>query len=108
MDLLSFVLIVPAAEDKDVVNRKLTVTLPDGSVQTADVPGSEVAESAEFEVPQDATVNAVCVNVDDAGNESEPRVQDLVIRDTFAPKAPGEIGVRVVSERTVEDTPPSE
>ena len=97
MDLLKFVVAVPAAEG-DVVKRNLAVTLPDGSVQTAELPGKDAAESAEFEVPQDSEVKVSCVNVDDAGNESEPRVQSFVIADTIAPAVPGELGVRVTGE----------
>lgn len=106
VDLLSFVLTVPAAEG-DVVSRKLALTMPDGTVVTSEVPGKDQAESETFEVPQDSLVKVSCVNVDDAGNESEPRVQEFTITDTIPPAQPGEIGVRVTGERT-EDTPPSE
>lgn len=107
MDLLSFVLSVPAAEG-DVVSRKLALTMPDGTVVSSEVPGKDAADSETFEVPQDSVVKVSCVNVDDAGNESEPRVQEFTIADTIPPAQPGEIGVRVTGERTAEDTPPSE
>lgn len=105
VDLLSFVLTVPPA-DGDVVNRKLALTMPDGTVVNSEVAGKDAADSETFEVPQDSVVKVSCVNVDDAGNESDPRVQEFTIADTIPPAAPGEMAVKVTSERTV-DTPPS-
>lgn len=96
-DKLKFVVAVPAAEG-DVVRRSLAVTLPDGSVQTSQLAGKDAAESAEFEVDQDSVVKVSCINVDDAGNESEAREQEFVVRDTIAPAAPGELGIRVTGE----------
>lgn len=96
-DKLKFVVAVPAA-DGDVVKRLLSVELPDGELLEAEVAGKDAVESAEFEVDQDVSVKISVVNVDDAGNKSEPREQTFLILDTIAPAQPGELGVRVVSE----------
>lgn len=96
-DKLKFVVSVPAAEG-DVVRRALAVTLPDGSVQTSQLAGKDAAESDEFEVDQDSIVKVSVVNVDDAGNESEPRVAEFTIKDTIPPAQPGELTVRVTGE----------
>lgn len=96
-DKLKFVVEVPAAEG-DVVKRKVAVTSPDGTVVELELAGKDAAETSEFEVDQDATVKVSCVNVDDAGNESEAREQEFVVRDTIAPAAPGELGIRVTGE----------
>lgn len=102
VDLLEFVVDVPAA-DGDVVKRVGAITLPDESVETFELEGKDAAEAGPFEVPQDSEVKISVVNVDDSGNESDPRVQTFVIVDTIPPAAPGELGVRVTGERTVED-----
>lgn len=98
-DFLTFVVAVPAAEG-DVVKRKVTVELPGGELLESEIDGKDATESGGFEVLQDSLVKVSCVNVDDAGNESEPREQEFTIADTIAPAAPSELGVRVTAERT--------
>ena len=100
MDQIRFVVTVPAEDTADVVKREVTVTLADGTVLTGEVSGRTSGESAEFSGPQDSQVTISVVNVDDAGNKSEPRVKVETLLDTFAPPEPGEIGLRATGETT--------
>jgi len=99
VDFLKFKVLVPAA-DGDVVSRKVSVTTSDGVPQVLTVSGKAAAETAEFEVEQGSEVTVEAVNIDDAGNVSEARVQTFVVNDTIAPAAPGELGIEVTGERT--------
>lgn len=100
MDLIKFVVSVPEEATADVVKREVTVTLADGSVSSVDVVGRAAGDSAEFSGPQDSEVTVSVVNVDDAGNKSEPRVKVETLKDTFAPPEPGEIALKVTGEAT--------
>lgn len=97
-DVLTYrVSVDPAAAD--VVERLLTVT----------VDGQEVADAAKtFEpsatdlgvvnVPQGSSVVLSLVDVDDAGNKSEPALLAFSAEDTLPPAAPGGLGVTLVGE----------
>lgn len=57
------------------------------------------ADVATFKVPQDVDVHLELRYVDDAGNVSEPSVQDFHSNDTIPPDAPGAFGaIRLVGE----------
>jgi len=82
--------------DADVVARRLTVTV-DGVVDSSDFPADAVS-FGEVTVPQGANVVLALVDVDDAGNSSEPAVVEFVATDTIPPVKPGEFGVNLIRE----------
>ena len=84
--------------DADVVVRRLTVTV-DGVEAPAfpDFP-ADTTSFGEFTVPQDAQVVLALVDIDDAGNVSEPAVLEFTATDTIPPAKPGEFGVSLVRE----------
>lgn len=99
--MLTFVVTVPAEPESqaaEVVSREASVTVGDGLTQTSALEGSGDAEVGPFEGAQDTAVTVSVVNIDDAGNRSEPRTQSFVLVDTIPPAAPGEIGLRVTGE----------
>jgi hypothetical protein len=83
--------------DKDVTERRLTVTVNDAPVSTK----SYAADAVVFDevgVNQGDKVVLTLVDVDDAGNVSEPAVCEFVGNDTIPPVKPGEFGVALVRE----------
>lgn len=80
----------------DVETRELTVTI-NGTAQPVLTP-EKFAASIQVRIPQEATVHLSLVDVDDAGNRSEPSTFDFVATDTLAPPTPGALGVNLVSE----------
>lgn len=88
----------------DVVKQVFTVHI-DGATQ----PAQELAKDAtfaEFEVPQNSSVDVSLKYVDEAGNESQPQTQSFVAIDTIAPDAPGAFGaIELLSERHEDDAP---
>jgi hypothetical protein len=83
--------------DKDVVARKLSVTV-NGSVVSERSYSSDTTAFDEVVVAQDDKVVLTLVDVDDAGNVSEPAVAEFVGNDTVPPVKPGEFGVQLVRE----------
>jgi hypothetical protein len=57
--------------------------------------------SLSFNVKEDGVVSGHLIDIDNAGNRSEPRLFSLVAKDTIAPPQPGELGIIAISE--VED-----
>lgn len=97
-DTIKFVVVLPEEGTPDVVSRFVTVGFQDGTSDTDTVDGRAAGESKEFAAPQDSTISVRVVNVDDAGNESEPRDQEFTVADTIAPPQPGEVGLRATGE----------
>jgi hypothetical protein len=56
-----------------------------------------------IDVPEGASVQLSLVDVDDAGNASEPASVDFVAADTLAPSQPGSFTVSLVAERSESD-----
>ena len=83
--------------DRDVVSRELTVVVGGEVVETKSFAGSDVL-LGEVSVPQDAAVVLTLVDVDDAGNRSQPAVVEFIAKDTIAPVQPGAFGVSLVRE----------
>ncbi len=96
--MLTFVVDTSALTDQtDVVSRELTVTTAEG-VQPAATVSLGQAEVGPYSGAQDSEVQTSLVNIDDAGNRSEPRVQTFTLRDTIAPESPADVGIRVTGE----------
>lgn len=95
--MLEFKLVLPVPGAVDVVGRELTVKVADGEAVTQTV-AADVLEVAGFSGADNAAVEVSLVDVDDAGNKSEARVQTFTLVDNLAPPVPGEIGLQVTNE----------
>lgn len=95
-DKILFRIVLPEPSAADVKTRELTVDI-DGEVKhlLIDV---EATEPWEFTGPQGAQVCVSLVDIDDAGNRSEPVSLTQQLTDNFAPPAPGAIGFEIVDE----------
>jgi hypothetical protein len=83
--------------DSDVVERQLTIDV--GTETPKVVTFSANATSlGEVQAEQGATVTLSLVDLDDAGNPSEPAVVEFVATDTIPPAQPGQLGVTLVRE----------
>lgn len=98
-DVLSYTVTAALPVDADVVSRLLTITVNGEDMGTVDVP-VDATELSVFSAPQDADVTLTLVDVDDAGNKSEPAVYSFVATDTIAPAQPGGLGVTLTGEST--------
>ena len=103
-DVLTYRVSVGPVVDADVIERHLVVAV-DGIV-TADgvkvFPGA-ATELGEVSVPQGASVLLTLVDVDDAGNRSEPAELEFAAEDTLPPAQPGAFGVTLVREERATD-----
>lgn len=89
---------LPPPGATDVVSRELTLTI-DGTTQAVPPLVGTTTVVVGFSGPQGATVEAVLVDVDDAGNRSEPSPKLVAtLQDTIPPPAPGELGLIVTGE----------
>ena len=95
--MLNFVLVLPPKGAPDVVTRMVTLQVGTQEVVTVEVDG-ETLETEEFSGNDNDPVVGSLVDVDDAGNHSEPRDFDFVLLDTIPPPQPGEVGLEVRSE----------
>jgi hypothetical protein len=82
----------------DVTSRKLTVTV-NGSVVSENSFPKETVSFGEFSFADNDKVTATLVDIDDAGNVSQPAVVEFVAADTLAPPVPGEFGAKLVREQ---------
>ena len=94
--MLSFVLTLQERSAKDVVARELTVSV-DG-VETVESLNGDSLESQVYSGLDNAAVAGRLVDIDDAGNRSEPSEFTFVLVDTIAPPAPGQVGLKVTAE----------
>lgn len=98
--MLTFAVSLPAQtpEEFDVVSRKTEVTIGGVALEPQTTPVA-TAEIGPFQGQQGDTVAIKCWNVDDAGNVSETASSfEGTLLDTFAPPAPGLLGIRVTGE----------
>ena len=102
--MLVYKLSVGAAVDSDVVKRVLTVEVNDSLVETKEFP-STATDLGELSFNQDDNVNLALVDVDDAGNVSEPAFLRFVAVDTLPPAAPGAFGAALVRETSDNPAP---
>jgi len=95
--MLIYAVTAAASADADVVERRLTIEIA-GEPPVSKTFGGSDTNLGEIAVPQDATATLSLVDVDDAGNPSEPAVFEFTAVDTIAPAKPGEFGVTLVRE----------
>lgn len=98
-DILTYNVSVGPVVDADVVSRELSVFI-DGSETAREVRTypADATGLGPVTAPQDAVVVLKLVDIDDAGNRSEPAVLEFTATDTIAPAAPGDLGVTLVNE----------
>jgi len=84
--------------DNDVMSRRLTVTVNGEQISEPVDFDSSATSLGEIKVEQDSSVVLTLVDIDDAGNASEPAVLEFVATDTIPPAKPGEFGVALVRE----------
>jgi hypothetical protein len=98
-DILTYAVSVNPVVDADVVSRELSVYV-DGSEAAREVRSypSDAAGLGTVSVPQNSAVVLQLVDIDDAGNRSEPAVLEFTATDTIAPAVPGNLGVTLVDE----------
>jgi hypothetical protein len=95
--MLIYSVTASAPSAADVVERRLTVEVSGQEAVSTTHPGEET-NLGEIAVPQDSTARLSLVDVDDAGNVSEPAVFEFTAVDTIPPAAPGQFGVTLVRE----------
>lgn len=105
-DLLTYAVSVGPVVDGDVVERQLVVAV-DGVVPVDEftVFPADATDLGTITVPQGSSVVVTLVDVDDAGNRSEPAVLEFVAEDTLPPAAPGSLGVTLVGEKPADVVP---
>ncbi len=99
-EMLFFELDLPAATNADVLNggkRKLTTKIGSADAVEVELPGNAVV-SSELSGNDNDVVEGTLVDIDDAGNPSEPSSFSFVLTDTIAPAKPGDVGLRVTRE----------
>lgn len=96
-EMLIYSVTAGPAVDSDVATRRLTVTI-NGEVSSAVDHPASTTSFGEIAAPQDASVVVTLVDVDDAGNESQPSFFEFTAKDTIPPSQPGSLGVTLVRE----------
>jgi hypothetical protein len=96
-DVLIYQINLPQPGATDVVKRELTIATPDQPDSVMELAPDLLAVEGQ-KGPQDAKIKLTLVDIDDAGNRSEPRIQEFTLTDTIAPPEPGEIGIAVTGE----------
>jgi len=85
------------AVDADVTGRQLTVVVNGEVLSIVELAGS-ATDLGEVKVEQNSNVTLSLVDLDDAGNRSQPAVLDFVATDTIPPAQPGSFGVTLARE----------
>ena len=100
-DLLTYKVTAAPVVDADVTVRELRIVVNGAEPVVREFTPSDT-DLGTVEVPQDALVVLNLVDVDDAGNRSEPAVVEFLATDTLPPQKPG-LGVELVAERPEAD-----
>lgn len=86
-NMLQFKIVLPELKDADVVLRRLAVKVGDGEFVVREF-APDTLEADGYEGPQDAAVEVSLVDVDDAGNVSQPSTLSATLVDTIPPSTP--------------------
>ena len=86
-----------APVDKDVAVRELSVTV-DGVKSPVATFAGDATDLGDLRVEKGAAVVATLVDVDDAGNRSQPAVVEFVAVDTIPPATPSGFAITLVRE----------
>ena len=96
-DVLTYRVSAAAPVDADVVSRVVTLKI-NGEEKGSRTFEGPVTDLGTVTAPQNAEVELSLVDVDDAGNVSEPATYSFTAVDTLPPAAPGAFNVTLVSE----------
>ena len=108
IDVLVYGLSASPSTAADAVSREVSVSVNGAEPVVSTFPPT-ATDLGEVSAAQDSTVRVEVVDIDDAGNRSEPAVLEFVATDTIPPPVPGGLGVLLLREESVEDvTPPVE
>lgn len=100
-DVLTYKLTAAPVVDGDVVVRELRIVVNGAEPVVREFAATD-SDLGTVDVPQGASVVLKLVDVDDAGNRSEPAVVEFVATDTLPPSQPG-LGVELVAEKPEAD-----
>ena len=103
-DKLTYQVTVGAPQVSDVVSRNMTIVVDGANEGEKQFPGNAL-DLGRIDVIQGSKVVLTLVDVDDAGNRSQPATCEFVAADTLAPPVPGSFGVTLVAETVVPDAP---
>ena len=99
-NVLTYSVSAAAPVDGDVVFRLFTLVINGEDQGTAELPATAAEGLSVFSVPQDAEVVLTLVDVDDAGNKSEPCVLTFTATDTIPPPSPTTLSVTLLREES--------
>lgn len=105
-DLLTYQVSAAASTASDAVSREVSLVI-NGAEPVVTVYAPTEVNLGSVTVPQDSEVVISVVDVDDAGNRSEPAVLSFTATDTLPPPAPGSVSVTLVSEESIPDVAPA-
>lgn len=95
---LTFEILLPVLPiPHDVEIRRLSYSIAGAEVVTVDMAPTDVL-LPDLAGEDGDTLSVTLIDIDDAGNSSEPRQQEFVLSDTIPPAMPGEIGVKITGE----------
>ena len=83
--------------DSDVVERRLSVVAGDGEPTVKSYPAN-TANFGEFSFEENVHVVITLVDVDDAGNVSDPAIASFTTSDTIPPRVPVGFAVSLIKE----------
>jgi len=83
--------------DSDVVERRLSVVAGDGEPTVKSYPAN-TSNFGEFSFEENVHVVITLVDVDDAGNVSDPAVASFTTSDTIPPRVPVGFAVSLIRE----------
>ncbi len=104
-NMLKFCVCLPPKSASDVTTRELFVSINDGDTVKKNVDG-DTLHVDEFVGEHGDNVAGYLVDIDGAGNRSEPSLFSFTLLDTIAPPMPGDIGLMVLEQ--VEPVVPTE
>lgn len=84
--------------DADVTARELTIVVNGERLSEPVSFAGDAIDLGEIKVEQNAVVLLTLVDIDDAGNRSQPATFEFTATDTIAPAQPGSFGVSLVRE----------
>lgn len=103
-NMLKFCVCLPPKSANDVQTRELCVSINDGEPVKKVVDGDTLHVDSFVGVQGDS-VTGYLVDIDGAGNRSEPSLFSFELVDTIAPPMPGDVGLMVLEQV---DDPPAE
>lgn len=105
-DILTYQVSAAASTAGDAVSREVSLSI-NGAQPVVTVYAPTATDLGSVTVPQNSEVTITVVDVDDAGNRSEPAFVSFVAADMLPPPAPGAVTVALVSEESVPDVAPA-